>query len=193
MSKDWRTKHGLSRTPEYRAWQTMRLRCLEPANPAYRNYGGRGITVCERWRDSPTNFLTDLGPKPSPNHELDRIDNDGPYAPWNCRWVLRSENDRNRRNNVWIEFRGERRTMAEWCERYGLRDDTLRSRLKNGWTVERAITTPARSKAPNGSILRRPSRILAGHNHRKGATCPACDKGAPEDKVCGLLTPEAKP
>jgi hypothetical protein len=157
-------KHGLSYTPEYRAWQTMRLRCLEPTNPAYASYGGRGITVCAAWRDSPEAFGRDMGPKPSPAHELDREDNDGGYwcgrclecvalhRPANCRWVTRKVNDRNRRSSRVIEFRGARRVLAEWCEILGLRADTIGERLDAGWSIERALTTPIRAKAPNGSV-----------------------------------------
>ena len=92
-------KHGLSYAPECRAWQTMRLRCTVPTNPRYADYGGRGIKVCERWLSSPQAFIDDMGPKPSPKHELDRIDNDRGYEPGNCRWATRKENDRNRRSN----------------------------------------------------------------------------------------------
>ncbi len=146
--------HRLSYTPEYRAWQQMRLRCLDPKHAAYPGYGGRGITVCERWKDSPTTFLADMGPKPSSAHELDRIDNDGNYEPGNCRWVLRKENDRNRRSNRWLTIEGERRTLAEWCERRGLPRDTVRKRLEAGWTAEKALATPIRPKAPSRTRLR---------------------------------------
>lgn len=142
--------HGLSRTPEYRAWQTMRLRCTVPTNQAYGNYGGRGITVCERWLESPANFIADMGPKPSPKHELDRIDNNKGYSPENCRWATRSVNDRNRRSNVLIEFRGETRALVEWCEMLNIPQDTARFRMKNGWSIEDALTRPVRDKAKNG-------------------------------------------
>jgi site-specific DNA-cytosine methylase len=137
-------KHGLSYTQEYRAWQTMRLRCHEPTNPAYKDYGGRGIEVCERWRDSPQAFLDDMGPKPSPKHEIDRIDNSKGYSPENCRWVTRSENSRNRRSNRWIEYHGQRKTIAEWSEITGIPHDTLIKRLEAGWDAARTIETPKR-------------------------------------------------
>ena len=149
-----RGKHRLSYTPEYRAWQTMRLRCLEPSNSAYPAYGGRGITVCDRWKDSPQAFLDDMGPKPSPRHELDRIDNDHGYEPGNCRWATRSQNDRNRRNNRLIQFNGERRTLVEWAEELGMRADTIGARIDNGWTAERALTTPIRAKCEKGAVTR---------------------------------------
>ncbi len=141
-------KHGLSHTPEYRAWQTMRLRCLNPKNAAFKNYGGRGIMVCDIWQNDVLAFLRDMGPKPTPKHELDRIENDGHYEPTNCRWVTRTQNDRNRRTNVFLTYQGERLTIAEWCERTGLRRDTVRKRLVGGWATEKALSTPARYKAP---------------------------------------------
>lgn len=143
--------HGLSYTPEYRAWQTMRLRCTEPTNPAYKDYGGRGISVCARWLDSPAAFLEDMGAKPTPEHELDRYpDNNGNYEPGNCRWATRKENDRNRRSNRLIEFGDETMALAAWAERVGMGRDTLRKRLEAGWTVEEALTIPSREKAGNG-------------------------------------------
>lgn len=151
--------HGLSYTTEYRVWQTMRLRCHEPSNQAYPDYGGRGIFVCNRWRESPVHLLEDMGRKPTPRHEIDRIDNDQGYdcgkcedcrargvTKINCRWVSRKENDRNRRSNRRLTIGAESLTMAEWCERYSIAHDTLRYRLRIGWSAERAITTPVRPK-----------------------------------------------
>lgn len=142
--------HGLCRTAEYRAWQAMRLRCHNPANKAYPSYGGRGITVCDRWRDDFLAFLADMGMKPTPKHEIDRKDNDGNYEPGNCRWVTRSENDRNRRNNQWVQFRGARRLLIELCEQFEIRQDTVVWRMKSGMNIEDALGTPARPKRPNG-------------------------------------------
>lgn len=145
------SRHGLSYAPEYRAWQTMRLRCTVPTNPAYKDYGGRGIKVCERWLKSPKAFIEDMGPKPSPKHELDRWpNNDGNYEPGNCRWATRSENDRNRRNNRLIECGGETLTLIAWAERSGVQPGTIKERMDRGWPAERAIFEPARKKATKG-------------------------------------------
>jgi hypothetical protein len=90
-------KHGRCGTVEYRAWHNMKQRCLSPGHPKYRLWGGRGITVCERWRNSFAAFLADMGDRPSPHHSIDRIDDDGHYEPGNVRWATASEQRRNRR------------------------------------------------------------------------------------------------
>lgn len=134
-------KHGKHGSPEYRIWHGMKRRCL---GKSYRNYGGRGIRVCARWRGRGgfVNFLTDVGERPSPEHSLERIDNDGDYEPGNVKWGTRFEQNRNRRTNVWLTHGGETLCARDWAKRVGLNHQTLAHRLAAGWSVEQALTTP---------------------------------------------------
>lgn len=135
------TTHGLRRVPEYAVWAMMRQRCNNPNFPAYKHYGGRGITICERWHQF-TDFYADMGSRPSPEHELDRINNDGPYSPENCRWTTSTVNRNNTRRNRWLEYDGERLTIAEWSRRTGISYGALTKRLRRGWSTERVLTIP---------------------------------------------------
>jgi hypothetical protein len=139
-------KHGMAghnRPPEYDAWAHMIRRCYTPTTKAFEHYGGRGITVCQRWRDSFEAFLADMGPRPSAKHSLDRINNDGNYEPSNCRWATTDEQARNTRRNVKVTFRGETKTVAEWGRALGFPREVLRRRIAVGWPVELALTLPA--------------------------------------------------
>jgi hypothetical protein len=107
----------------------------------YSDYGGRGIQVCERWRTSFMAFLADMGERPSTEHSLDRIDNDGNYEPGNCRWATKQIQARNRRCNRVISLNGEARTVAEWSELLGVSPRTIYSRLNKGQPIERALST----------------------------------------------------
>jgi hypothetical protein len=122
----------------------MVARCLNPGNASFKSYGAVGITVCERWLNSFENFLADMGPRPSKDHSIDRIKRELGYAPGNCRWATRVEQNRNKINNRLITYNGETLTHAEWSYRLGLHPDTVGQRLRNGWTVERALTQPIR-------------------------------------------------
>ena len=124
--------------PEYRVWGHMVDRCENPRNDAYEKYGGRGIKVDPKWR-SFNRFFADMGPRPSPLHEIDRIDNNGNYAPGNCRWTTVKEQARNRRSNVLIEFGGEKMCKAAWAEKLGITRQSLHVRLKK-WPLEKALT-----------------------------------------------------
>lgn len=137
------TRHGLADTPTHRSWMSMRQRCLNQNDRAYRNYGGRGITICSRWSVF-ENFLADMGVKPD-GMELERINVDGNYEPGNCRWATISEQARNTRRNRFIEFNGKRQTVAEWSRELGILEFTIYWRLNKGWSPERALS-PVRKK-----------------------------------------------
>ena len=121
----------------------MISRCTLPNLTAYRNYGGRGITVCDRWRHSFENFYADMGARPA-KMSLDRIDVNGNYEPGNCRWATKAEQSTNTRRNHVIEFAGERLTLGEWEHRLGVRRGIVSSRLQRGWAVELALTVRPR-------------------------------------------------
>ncbi len=139
-----RTTHGRSNTAAYRVWHAIKNRCLKPRHSDFPNYGGRGITICDRWRTSFEAFMQDMGERPTATHTIDRIDNSKGYSPDNCRWATRTEQSRNRRDNVMVTFQGETRCIAEWAERLNMNHETLFYRFKYGWSVERALTTPVR-------------------------------------------------
>lgn len=171
-------KHGFAYTPEYRAWQTMRQRCTNPKCEAYPDYGGRGITVCDRWLNDVSAFIADMGPKPSPRHELDRERNNEGYSPSNCRWVIRPVNCRNRRSNRMLEFAGETLTLIEWSERSGVPPSTITKRLGAGWPMEKVLGTPARPKAPAGQAKPcKPMRPCVDCAARltSGERCKSCE------------------
>ena len=137
------TKHGKARTPEYKNWSAMKARCYNPNSAKFTDYGGRGITVCDRWKDSFENFLADMGTRPTPTSEIDRVDSDGNYEPSNCRWASRSRQNRNKRNTIFITVDGETRSLSDWCELRGLNYNTVAGRiLQYGWNPVDAITKP---------------------------------------------------
>jgi hypothetical protein len=119
----------------------MKRRCLNPAHPRYADYGGRGITICERWMDFSA-FLADVGKKPGPDYTIERIDNNGNYEPGNCRWASRIEQNENRRSSRPLEWRGETRLLNDWGKLLGIDRRTLAHRLKAGWSIDKAFSTP---------------------------------------------------
>jgi len=125
----------------YKAWKNMKDRCYNPRAISYPYYGGRGITVCEAWRDSFEVFLEDMGECPH-DLSLDRIDNTAHYGPSNCRWATRIQQHRNKRNNHLVTFKNQTHCIAEWVEITGISRGTIRSRLRRGWSVERVLTEP---------------------------------------------------
>jgi hypothetical protein len=135
------TTHQQTGTVLYTRWAGMIGRCTNPANAAYADYGGRGITVCPQWRASFEIFARDMG-EPPPETWLERRDNNGPYSPENCYWATLYQQANNKRNNRWITYDGMTQTLAQWCRMTGIGHTTILHRLKHGWTLERALTTP---------------------------------------------------
>lgn len=144
------TTHGMSSTQEHKIWEAMRERCFDKNNKRYRDYGGRGITVCARWRSSFEAFYADMGPRPSRQHSIERRDTHGNYEPGNCRWATAKEQQRNRRNNRLITIDGHTLPLAAWCETYGVSYDLVRGRLVDGWPPLTALTHPKVVGRPRG-------------------------------------------
>jgi hypothetical protein len=134
------TKHGLHNFPEYRAWAAMKDRCYNEKNEHYKSYGGRGITVCDEWKESFEAFYRDMGARPTASHSLDREDNDKGYCKSNCRWVTQPVQARNRRTNVFYEHKGEKKILKDWCASLSVSyNKTYYRMFYLGWTFEEAI------------------------------------------------------
>lgn len=139
------SSHGMSSSPLYAVWTMMKQRCLNPSYRRYEDYGGRGITVCARWLRF-ENFFEDMGHPPFPGATIERVDNNGPYSPDNCRWATRVEQGRNKRNTRKFEFNGKEMTLKEWSAEVGIQKETLVSRIYlYGWSIEKALTTEVRA------------------------------------------------
>lgn len=138
LKKTHKTTHGMSDTPEFRVWWGMLGRCYNKKSKDYPNYGGRGILVSDEWLEFEA-FYRDMGPRPSPDHTIERDNNDLGYSKGNCRWATRLEQSNNRSMCRRIEFDGEIKSLAEWCRELGLNHSTMTSRLNRGMTFEDAI------------------------------------------------------
>lgn len=134
-------------TPEYRAWAGMIKRCENSHDGAFIHYGGRGITVCDRWRDSFENFLADMGRRPSSRHSIDRRDNDGNYEPDNCRWATKRQQSVNKRGTLVVTVNGADVPLIEECERRGLRYESIVQRMRRyGWNPQQALDAPLKKR-----------------------------------------------
>lgn len=141
--------HGMAYTPTWFTWSAMKHRCTNPASSSFHRYGGRGIKVCDRWLRF-DHFLADMGEKPSSEHSLDRIDNERGYEPGNCRWATREEQMNNTRSNVFIEFMGQRLTIADWSRKTGLSAKVIQRRPKRGWPTVDVLTWSSNRKRQHG-------------------------------------------
>lgn len=152
---DRSTTHNQRHTVLYSVWRGLRQRCNNPKHASYHNYGGRGITVCEEWDKSfqafydwsyANGYSTENQKDEKLKLTIDRIDNNGNYEPSNCRWVDRKTQTRNMRTTRFITFNGQNKSVSEWCEIYGIKLQTFNTRIRNGWSIEEALTKPLGSK-----------------------------------------------
>ena len=149
------TTHNQRHTVLYSVWRGLRQRCNNPKHASYHNYGGRGITVCEEWDKSfqafydwsyANGYSTENQKDEKLKLTIDRIDNNGNYEPSNCRWVDRKTQTRNMRTTRFITFNGQNKSVSEWCEIYGIKLQTFNTRIRNGWSIEEALTKPIGSR-----------------------------------------------
>lgn len=143
MSAAKNRTHGMSGTPEHNTWLWIIQRTSNPQNKRFGDYGERGIRLCERWR-SFENFLADMGLRPSPQHSIERKDNNGDYEPGNCEWATNEQQAANRRSNINLSLNGETHHLAEWSRRIGVKRATLEYRWHAGWDDAKILTTPVR-------------------------------------------------
>lgn len=138
-------KHGATGTPEHNTWIGMKKRCYDKNQRKYSIYGGKGISVCEEWRNDFMAFLAHVGPRPSPKHSIDRIDSNKDYMPGNVRWATAQQQSSNRPNYChFLSYDGRRQALSEWAREMKLSRLTLSCRLRRAWSIEKALTTPAR-------------------------------------------------
>lgn len=134
-------------TKEYKCWLSLRSRCTRPQDNAYKDYGARGITVCDRWMKSFENFITDMGRAPTKKHSIERIDNNLGYYPGNCKWATMLEQSNNRRSSRIEEYLGKSQSVKAWCTELGLCYSTITSRLERGWTITESFSTKINKKS----------------------------------------------
>jgi hypothetical protein len=142
--RDMMQKHGLSRHPLGSTWRKLVRRCTDATNPGWHNYGARGITVCPQWLGEGgfKQFILDMGERP-PGHTIERIDNDGPYRPDNCRWATNSEQQRNTRRTLFIEHNGLRLCVTDWAKKTGLSRSAISERFKKGRPINEVLGLPS--------------------------------------------------
>lgn len=153
--------------PEYSVWNGIKTRCSNVNHVTYRDYGGKGISVCQQWNDSFDIFLADMGPRPE-GYSIDRIDSRGNYEPGNCRWATRQEQNNNRRTNRLVEFRGDKMSLGDARKLSGsnISSGHILGRLARGWILERALSEPV---LQGGELNRARREVLAKGNELRWA------------------------
>lgn len=134
--------HGMVKSAEYITWQAMKNRCLRPSHVSFHRYGGKGIIICEQWLHSFPQFLSDMGFKPTPKHEIERRDNTKGYYRENCYWATRQQQMENLEKSRKFTYNNETLTMSEWARRAGIHRATFRTRVEGGWSMEKILSTP---------------------------------------------------
>ena len=137
-----RVKHGMRKSAEHRIWSHIKSRCFNPNVPEFRNYGGRGITMCLRWAESFEAFISDMGLRPSADLSIDRIDNEGNYEPGNCRWASKKTQANNTRANRKIQIGDETRNMSQWADSIGACREVIYKRIKRGKSGHDLVKKP---------------------------------------------------
>jgi hypothetical protein len=136
--------HGMSKTNTYRIYQAMKNRCYNPKNKAYKSYGGREITICDRWLESFENFYEDMGECPQ-GYSIERKDVDSDYEPNNCEWILINDQGLNKTSNRFITFEGQTKCLSQWAEEKNILAATIADRIdKRGWSLDKALNSPVR-------------------------------------------------
>jgi hypothetical protein len=174
IAKRFNRTHGRTGTPEYVAWLGMKQRCFYPKHIGHRDYSDRGIVVCERYKESFEDFLSDIGTKPAPTHSIDRRDNDGHYScgkcpqclengwDFNIRWATREQQSDNTRRTIRYTFDGHTLTVSEWARLLGIPKHRIYNRLHKGWPIEMALTKPPDAHRRVMGAGRRTSGALSG-------------------------------
>jgi hypothetical protein len=134
--------HGYWNKPEYKIWLAIKSRCRRPRDRHFYNYGGRGIDICDAWAASFAAFIRAVGPRPDASYTIERVDNSRGYEPGNVIWTTRKEQQRNRRVNRLMSYRGRIQCVAAWCDEFGVNQATFGKRLRLGWSMHRALTVP---------------------------------------------------
>lgn len=171
-----RITHNLSGNRAYRIWCAVKQRCLNPNNRAYHYYGGRGITMCERWKNSFQSFVDDMG-MPFDGGTLDRIDNEKGYFPENCRWASRSDQQKNRRNNKIITYNGVSMVAVDWAKKLGIPSQTIYGRISLGWDAEKVLSLDPQRNTIGLSLGGRAN----GERNKAKTHCPKGHEYTPEN------------